>query len=273
MKVLMKPRLNRSFALLILGSLLLGSRISALRAQPVTQHSAHTDSQTSGVETDAHEHQGSMPGMNMQDDPGHHAEAGAMQSMAHGHHMHMDGAHMLMTPVRTATLDDRKRADEIAQTLGKAIERYKDYRVALADGFHIFAPNLPQPVYHFTNYWNGYLEGFTFDPTRPTSLLYKKTAEGYELVGAMYTAPRTATLGELNERIPLGVARWHEHTNLCLPHRDQAAHADWKKFGLSGSISTEEECSAAGGRFYPVIFGWMVHVYPFESSPDRIWAQ
>jgi hypothetical protein len=254
---------------MLLGSLLLGGSISQLRAQA---NSGHHDFQANGGESHAHEHDGSMPGMNMQDDPGHHAEAGAMQSMAHGHHMHMDGAHMLMTPVRTATADDWKRADDVAESLSKALERYKDYRVALADGFHIFAPNLPQPVYHFTNYWNGYLEGFTFDPARPTSLLYKKTSDGYQLVGAMYTAPRTATLEELNERIPLGVARWHQHTNLCLPPRGET-RADWKAFGLTGSISTQEECNAAGGRFYPVIFGWMVHVYPFESSPDRIWAQ
>ena len=36
--------------------------------------------------------------------------------------------------------------------------------MALADGYKIFMPNLPQAVYHFTNYWNGFLEGFTFDP-------------------------------------------------------------------------------------------------------------
>jgi hypothetical protein len=264
---------GRNLAILIFSSLLLGGSISQVRVQANSGDSGRPNPQTNGIQSAAHEHDGSMPGMNMQDDPGHHAEAGAMQSMAHDHHMHMDSAHMRMTPVRTATTDDRKRADEITQTLGKAIEGYKDYRVALADGFHIFAPNLPQPVYHFTNYWNGYLEGFTFDPARPTSLLYRKTTDGYELVGAMYTAPRTATLEELNERVPLGVARWHQHTNLCVPPRGEAAHSDWKRFGLTGSISTEEECSAAGGRFYPVIFGWMVHVYPFESSPDRVWAQ
>jgi hypothetical protein len=89
----------------------------------------------------------------------------------------------------------------------------------------------------------------------------------------MYTAPKTATLDELNERVPLGIARWHQHTNLCIPKAPQARRADWSKFGLTGSISTEQACSEAGGRFYPVIFGWMVHVYPFESSSAQIWAQ
>ena len=263
--------------LMVSAALLVGAPARHLQAQTTPQSiekgnpQAHAETHSEEAPAHQHDHDGSMPGMNMDDDKGNHAQAGAMHSMAHEHHM--DSAHMRMTPMRQATDEDRHRGDEIATTLAGAIEKYKDYRVALANGFHIFAPNLPQPMYHFTNYWNGYLEGFTFDPARPTSLLYKKTKDGYELIGAMYTAPRTANLEELNERIPLGVARWHEHTNLCMPKRGEATHADWKKFGFEGSISTEEECQADGGRFYPVIFGWMVHVYPFESESGRVWAQ
>lgn len=212
----------------------------------------------------------SMPGMNMGEGGDNHAEAGAMHSMQMGHHM--DGAHMQMTPPRAATPEDVQRADQIAAALRQSIERYEDYRVALAEGYRIFMPNLPQPMYHFTSYWNGYLEGFTFDPGRPTSLLYKKTREGYELIGAMYTAPRTATLDQLDERVPLGVAHWHMHTNLCMPARGKTATADWTKFGLTGSITSEAACTEAGGRFYPQVFGWMVHAYPFESSREKIWA-
>jgi hypothetical protein len=39
-----------------------------------------------------------------------------------------------------------------------------------------------------------------------------------------------------------------------------------------GSITTEEECSANGGTFHPVIFGWMVHVYPLEKETAQIWS-
>src|SRR5580692_8573095 len=156
----------------------------------------------------------------------------------------MDEAHMRMTPAREATPQDIARADQIAATLKESIERYKDYRVALGDGYKIFAPNLPQPMYHFTNYWNGFLEAFTFDPARPTSLLYTKTKDGYTLIGAMYTAPKNDTLEQLDERVPLGVARWHAHTNLCLPKQGESAQTDWKKFGLTGSISTPQACAA-----------------------------
>jgi len=44
------------------------------------------------------------------------------------------------------------------------------------------------------------------------------------------------------------------------------------KFGLMGSIATKEDCDAAGGRFMPQVFGWMVHVYPMEQKPEDIWS-
>ena len=216
-----------------------------------------------------------MPGMEMgksSDEKDQQAEHGAMDAMSHMHH-HQMGPHMYMTKLRTPTAEDHAKADEIVKELRESIERYKDYHVALEDGFRIFMPNLPQPEYHFTNYYNGFLESFSFDPSRPTSLLYKKTKSGYDLIGAMYTMPKRVSEEQLNERIPLSIAQWHLHTNLCLPPRDERGHADWTKFGLQGSITNKPACSEVGGTFYPVIFGWMVHVYPFEVAPERVWAQ
>ena len=211
----------------------------------------------------------SMPGMDMGDEKTN--ERAAVQDMTPGHndaHAH----HMFMTSVRKQTPEDLQRASEIVTQLRAGIDKYKDYRAALDDGFKIFLPNVPQPEYHFTSYRNGFLEALTFDPARPTSLLYKKTATGYELVGAMYTMPKRATDDQLNARVPLSVAMWHLHTNLCMPPREQMRSADWTKFGLHGSIITEDACSDAGGRFHPVIFGWMVHVYPYEQGLDNIFA-
>ena len=84
--------------------------------------------------------------------------------------------------------------------------------------------------------------------------------------------PKRAGEDQLNERVPLSVATWHLHTNLCMPPRDQRKTADYTHFGLHGSITTQEACDAAGGKFHPVIFGWMVHVYPYEDSTDKIFA-
>jgi hypothetical protein len=210
-----------------------------------------------------------MPRMDMGDEKAN--EKAAVQDMTPGHndaHSH----HMYMTSMRTQTPEDVQRANEVATQLRAGIEKYKDYHVALDDGFKIFLPNIPQPEYHFTSYRNGFLESLTFDPARPTSLLYKKTATGYELVGAMYTMPKRASEDQLNARVPLSVAMWHLHTNLCMPPRDQLRSADWTKFGLKGSIITEDACSEAGGRFHPVIFGWMTHVYPYKDGLDNIYA-
>src|SRR5271167_315717 len=113
-----------------------------------------------------------MPGMDMGDEKV--SEKAAVQDMTPGHndaHSH----HMYMTSMRAQTPEDVQRANEIVTQLRAGIEKYKDYHVALDDGFKIFLPNLPQPEYHFTSYRNGFLESLTFDPARPTSLLYKKT--------------------------------------------------------------------------------------------------
>jgi hypothetical protein len=175
--------------------------------------------------------------------------------------------------MRPGSPEDIPRANEVVAQLRAGLEKYKDYHVALNEGYKIFLPNLPQPEYHFTNYFRGFLEAFAFDPSRPTSLLYKKTPDGFELVGAMYTMPKRASEEQLNARIPLSVAMWHLHTNLCMPPKGQQfRNTDWAKFGLKGSIATQEACDTAGGRFQPVIFGWMVHVYPYEDSLDKIFA-
>ena len=207
-----------------------------------------------------------MPGM------GSDGSAHAMHSME-GHHMDM-GPHTKMTALRDTTPGDEEKADRVVQAARKAAEKYGDYKVALADGYKIFLPNLPQKQYHFTNYWYGFEAGMHFNPEHPTSLLYEKHGDDYKLIGVMYTAPKNATEDQLNSRIPLSVAQWHAHVNMCVPPDDKkremwGPHA---KFGLAGSIATKKECEAAGGRFAPQIFGWMVHVYPSEQKPEDIWS-
>jgi hypothetical protein len=221
----------------------------------------------------------SMPGMDMNDmqhdtDQNPEAARAANDAMSGRDMGGMDmNPHMFMTQLQPKAPGDERRAEEIVEILGKSITKYKDYRVALADGYQIFLPRVPQPQYHFTNYRNAFAAAFVFNPAHPTSLLYRKTADGYELEGAMFTAPKNATEQQLNERVPLSVARWHEHVNFCLPPKGVSApQADWKEFGLAGSIATEDACAKAGGRWVKQIFGWMVHVYPFETDPDKVWA-
>jgi hypothetical protein len=220
----------------------------------------------------------SMPGMDMSDmqresDQNPEAAKSANDAMDMPGMEMAANPHMFMTDLAPKQPGDDRRAAEIVDILGKSIAKYRDYKVALADGYHIFLPNVPQPIYHFTSNRNAIAAEFIFNPGHPTSLLYKKSGTGYELVGAMFTAPKTATHQQLDDRVPLSIARWHEHVNFCLPPRGAPlAQVDWKKFGLSGSIATEDACSAAGGRFIKQIFGWMVHVYPYEQDPNKLWA-
>jgi len=184
------------------------------------------------------------------------------------------GPHMKMTSLRELKPGDQEKADQVVAAARKAAEQYSDYKAALADGYKIFLPNLPQRQYHFTNYRYAFEAAFNFNPEHPTSLLYEKHGDDYKLIGVMYTAPKNANWNELDQRIPLSVAQWHAHINMCLPPSDRRNEA-WgpnAKFGLAGSITTKLECDAAGGKFMPQIFGWMVHVYPFEQKPEDIWS-
>lgn len=213
----------------------------------------------------------------------HHDEQAAPQAdlsatteaMSHGHHDHEHmSAHMHMSTLRDPRPGDQEKAAKVVEQARQALEKYRDYKVALADGYRIFLPNIKQPMYHFTNYSYAFAAAFQFDATRPTSLLYEKNGDGYRLIGAMYTAPVRFTEDQLNERIPLSVAQWHQHVNMCRPPQGEARDMLSKnaKFGLRGSISTREECEAAGGTFMPHVFGWMVHMYPWEKTPDEIWS-
>ena len=195
------------------------------------------------------------------------------QAMSHHHHDHMD-AHMHMSILREPQPGDHARAEKIVEEVKPALEKYRDYNNALADGYQIFLPNVPQKMYHFTNYLYAFGAAISFDPTKPTSLLYEKHGNDYKLIGAMYTAPVSFTEDQLNERVPLSVAQWHQHVNMCKPPRGRAIEMLGKhpKFGLNGSISTREACQDAGGTFMPHIFGWMVHVYPWEKTQDEIWS-
>jgi hypothetical protein len=218
-----------------------------------------------------------MPGHDMSKlaaaDSSEDSEA-SMHAM-HSMEGHMDmGPHMKMTVLRTLQPGDNERAQKVAETARGVMEKYKDYHVALDEGFKIFHPEVPQKQYHFTNYKYAFEAFRSFSPEHPTSLLYEKDGEGYRLVGVMYTAPKRFTEDDLNQRIPLSIAQWHEHVNFCKAPEGQKQDvlAPNPKFGLRGSITTKEACDAADGVFHPVIFNWMVHLYPLEKDSAKVWS-
>ena len=182
--------------------------------------------------------------------------------------------HMKMTPVSKPQPGDEQQAEVVLAGARKAMEQYRDFRVALSDGYRIFLPKLPQKMYHFTNYQYAMEATFTFNPEHPTSLLYEKHGNDYKLIGVMYTAPMHATPEQLNQRVPLSVAQWHAHVNFCQAPKGREGEyfGEHPQFGLLGSITTREQCEAQGGRFLPQIFGWMVHAYPDEKTTAQVWS-
>ena len=185
--------------------------------------------------------------------------------------------HMRMTAKRVGTAADTARAMTVAAELRAAILKYRDSRVAEADGYRIFLPDAKQHVYHFTNNRAAVRAAFRFDPARPTSLLYAKGADGaFTLEGAMYTMPARASEAALNERVPLGVAQWHQHVNWCLPKKGDARR--WTEtrdgaplFGPQSAIATRAACDAAGGDFHERLFGWMVHANVMADDARAVW--
>ena len=214
------------------------------------------------------------------------------------------GPHVRLTADRPASADDQARARKILSTLQVTLAPYRDAKLAIADGYVPFLPEVPQDVYHFANHdrtVTEYTSGFALE--RPGSLLYVKQPGGeFKLVGAMFSAPEQSTETQLDQRIPLSVTHWHAHVNVCLPAGitlgdlvrgdfgadsaqlagrlpEQGLRSKWNRvlnrrygfmadgrFGFEGGIAEPTICEASGGHFIPQAWGWMAHVYPFNDD-------
>ncbi len=189
---------------------------------------------------------------------------------------HDASPHMRVSPARTPTAADSARGDSLVRVARQAVSRYQSVEAAEHDGYKVRMEKMKQgKVLHYTSIANGLKARTEWNPALPTSLLYQRTAGGQlQLIGVMYTVPASATLDELDARVPLGLVQWHLHTNICMPKgADARQSADFvgrnAKFGPRGSITTEEACAQAGGRFRAQSFGWMVHVNVMTNDP---WA-
>jgi hypothetical protein len=239
-------------------------------------------------------HADDMEGMDMGGGDSNSSSMGGM-----GAHMKMT-PHMTMTELRPATPADTMRGQEIIRTMREKLGKYEDYKVAIAAGYIPYMPTIPQDVYHFASRERTALEyAGDFDLAEPGSLLYeKKTFGGWKLVGAMYDAPATDTPQQLDKLIPLGLVRWHAHTNICLPagvteqnvfdgeihvrplarnfegvdagSRMRYGYLADPRFGFTGTIADVASCEEVGGNVHKQIFGWMVHVYPFASEDFKV---
>ena len=114
-----------------------------------------------------------MSNMSMKDMPADSDKdsSDASNPMVHTMEGHMDmGPHMKMTDLRSPKPGDAARAQQVVEAARQVAEKYQDYHVALADDFKIFLPNVPQSMYHFTNYQYA-IRGSGFQRLIPSILL------------------------------------------------------------------------------------------------------
>jgi hypothetical protein len=186
---------------------------------------------------------------------------------------------MGMDPYGHTRMSERRDAvppDELAHTqrllamLRRDLVRYREPAAAERDGFLKQGDDVPPgALKHFFKYENLAKNHDHLDPAAPAAILYRRTAGGFELAGVMFTAPMSASMDELDRRIPLALGNWHSHRNICVPRKDSPplrTHAERAPFGFEGSIATRGACDAAGGVFLDNVYGWMTHVYPYAPA-------
>lgn len=190
---------------------------------------------------------------------GQQPSAGTMGEMHHGH--------SAGTPVSYAELKDTVNILDRARL---ATEKYKDVRVAMADGYRSIGPDVPGMGVHFIRTKaspdsDQSASKTGFDAERPPILLYESNpsaAGGYSLVGVSYlwNAPEGPDGQPVNPPLPKALATWHRHENICvLPDRSTPK-------GL-----TEDQCRQQGGHFTAET-QWMVHAWIWKESPLGVFS-
>ncbi len=189
------------------------------------------------------------------------AESGSTMSMEHQHgSMAMGHDHHMGTSV-PVTYAELENTAALLQTARQATEKYRDVRVAEADGYHAMGPDVPGMGLHYV----GPSDGSKFDVAHPAILLYEKSAEdknGLSLVGVSYLfkASEGSDGQPLNAPFPKSLANWHRHENLCVLTDNSV------KANLSA-----EQCGTEGGHFTAET-QWMVHAWIWKQSPAGIFS-
>jgi hypothetical protein len=179
--------------------------------------------------------------------------------------------HTRMSEMReTVPPDELAHAQRLVAILRHDLARYRQPAAAERDGYRKEGEDVPVgSLKHFFNYANFAKNHEHLDPQAPAAILYRRTKTGFELAGVMFTAPISASMDELDRRVPLALGHWHSHRNVCVPHKGAPplrTHEERAPFGFEGRISTRTACDAAGGVFLDNVYGWMTHVYPYAAD-------
>jgi hypothetical protein len=187
-------------------------------------------------------------------------EMNIVMDMAMEHESHMTPPVTLAELEATASqLDKAKRATE----------KYQDLRVAEADGYRAFGPDVPGMGVHYVRVVEDRFRpgsrSSDFDFEHPAILLYEKEASspsGYSLVGVSYLLGGDADADgqPRNPPFPKSLAYWHRHSNVCLfPDRS-----------VKGNL-TADQCDSEGGHFI-ALTQWMIHVWIWKDNPTGVFS-
>lgn len=178
--------------------------------------------------------------------------AGHQKDMSMGHEHHGNGI-----PV---TYEELTRTAGQLEAAKRATAKYRDVRVAQADGYRAIGPDVPGMGIHYVG---SHSDGF--DVEHPDILLYERSPSapnGYALVGVSYLfVADTDTDGQpKNPPFPRSLASWHRHSDLCVfPDRSVKAHL------------TGDSCKAQGGAF-TALTQWMIHAWIWKDSPTGVFS-
>jgi hypothetical protein len=171
------------------------------------------------------------------------------------------GGHLGPQPWHAMT--DQTQCDQLATELQLARDtalKYATVADAKADGWRQITPYVPGIAAHFMNFS---LVDDTFEIDKPEMILYDGTGDDARVVGLSYyirhegEAEPTQGFTGVNDH-------YHRHIGLCV-----------NASGVIGdSTTTEEECTAMGGRKAMGGNGWMSHawVVPGCESPWGVFS-
>lgn len=176
--------------------------------------------------------------------------------IAQGHEPGMAQGHMAFTVGRPGSAADSARAAAVVRVLRAAIQPYQTLGLAERAGFRARRdPDMVKggKLLHVGRQARRQGTDGSFDPSAPQALLFRRSPDGsLQLAGAMFVAPVGATPDELDGMIPLSLAHWHQHVNVCISGRRGSLER-------MPNATTAESCEAAGGRFR-ARSRYMVHV-------------
>ncbi|MBI2455703.1 MAG: hypothetical protein HYV46_06160 [candidate division NC10 bacterium] len=137
-----------------------------------------------------------------------------------------------------------------------ATRRYLDVEQARVDGYTQISGNVPLEGYHFHNPAIG-----QFDSARPSTLLYARTDEQWQLVGLEYAVP-----GERPAESPFPGVAWERHLAMC-------RYGDWREFPARAADAcprSHPETKSPFTAWYPDL--WVIHLWLWYPNPYGLFA-